>query len=543
MRFIQTTKSLIAVGALAAATACVPAGDGQFGGNLAVQGAEVEESSPLAIVFSEAAEAWSVPVDVLKSVAYVETKLVPAQGEIEFEDQPEPWGLFAIRGEELILASQISGYEAEQIKTDVEANVHAAAALLSHYADEANIDPALRPEPMVWGPAIGMYGQLDAEFQAVYAENVLGHVRRGLAVPTEDGYTLIIGRNGTESEIATEARAIRAPGTVWKASPNYNSRGGRSPRFVVIHTCEGSYAGCVSWLRNSSAGVSAHYVVNDNGSEISQLVAEENRAWHIGASYRSRLNNGLMSELNGQSSNTYSVGIEHAGRGSQPRWDNGLIENSAKLVSGIADRHNIPKDRYHIVAHGQLQPETRTDPGPNWPWTHYLSLISGGAVTPPPPTSPPPTTPPPTTPPPTTPPTTGTPTIITVDNETSGRFRASGNWDQSSWASGRIGNNYRFRRPQETSDMAEWRVPVPETGRYEIFARVPGQGYNTNAPFVIRHGSQTTVVWRNLQQFGGEWMSLGTFTLEQKDDWIIGLSCWTGARGYLIADAVRIERR
>ena len=238
---VQRTKRLIAVVGASALAACVPAPEGEFSGKLATQGAEVEESSPLALTFAEAAEAWRVPVDVLKAVAYVETRLVPAEGEVEFDGQPEPWGLFAIRGEELVLASQLAGYSAEDIKTDLEANVQAAAALLSHYADEAGLDPALRPEPMVWGAAIGMYGQLDAEFQRGYADNVLRHVRTGLAVPTPDGHTLIIGRHGDE-DTGSSSRAIRAPGTVWKSSPNFNSRGGRSPKFVVIHTCEGAPA-------------------------------------------------------------------------------------------------------------------------------------------------------------------------------------------------------------------------------------------------------------------------------------------------------------
>lgn len=533
----KQTTILVAASALAA---CVPAGDGQFSGTLGTASAEVEESSPMALVFDEAAEVWGVPADVLEAVAYHETRFVPATGEIEFDGQPEPWGVFALRGEELELASQLSGYTPEQIKTELEAQVHSAAALLSHYADVAGIDEALRVEPMVWGPAIGKYGQLDHEFQEVYAQDVLRHLRTGLAVPTPDGHTLIIGRHGDmDGEIGTEGRAIRAAGTVWKPSPNYNSRGGRGPRFVVIHTCEGSYAGCVSWLRNRRSGVSAHYVVNDDGSEISQLVEEENRAWHIGARYRSRLNSGRMTELEGQSSNTYSVGIEHAGRAAQPRWNDGLIQASARLVRGITDRHSIPKDRYHIVAHGQLQPESRVDPGPNWPWTEYLALISGGATTPPPP----PPEPEPQPEPQPQPPPTNPARIVTVDNDTQGRFRASSNWDLSSWSSGKVGRDYRFRRPAFTSDLAEWRVPVPETGRYEVFARVPGNGYNTKAPFLVRHRGGTAVVQRNLRLHGGEWMSLGTFDLSRGDDWIVALSCWTNGDGYLIADAVRIERR
>ena len=52
-----------------------------------------------------------------------------------------------------------------------------------------------------------------------------------------------------------------------------------------------------------------------------------------------------------------------------------LIAQSAKLVCDITKRNNIPRDKYHIVGHGQLQPYNRTDPGPNWPWAAYLDSV------------------------------------------------------------------------------------------------------------------------------------------------------------------------
>ena len=361
-------------------------------------------------------------------------------------------------------------------------------------------------------------------------------------MPLPDGTNVVIGRNAdmVEGEIGTTELGIGAAGVVWKPSPNYNSRSGSRVELVVIHTCEGAYAGCVSWLRNSRAGVSAHYVVNESGSEVSHLVGEEHRAWHIGASYRSRLNEGRLSHRDGQSSNTFSVGIEHAGRASQSRFPDGQINRSIALVRDITARHNIPRDRYHIVAHGRLQPESRSDPGPNWPWSSYLAAISGGNQMPPPPSNPPPTgQQPPSNPPPSTP----APAIITVDNSTPGRFKASPRWEASSWAAGKIGADYRFRAPQEISDLAEYRIPVAERGRYEIFTRVPGNGYNNRAPFIIHHAGGRTTVTRDLSSAGGTWLSLGTYELPAGDDWIVQLSCWTGGRGWLIADAIRLERR
>ena len=56
------------------------------------------------------------------------------------------------------------------------------------------------------------------------------------------------------------------PDAIWRASPNYSARpSGTAGKvaMVIIHTCEGGYAGCWGWLRNSASGVSAHYVVSE----------------------------------------------------------------------------------------------------------------------------------------------------------------------------------------------------------------------------------------------------------------------------------------
>ncbi len=527
------------------AVACVPPGDTNVEGRLGIEVPEVVQTSQKGLVFEDAAAEWNVPVDVLKALTFVETRFEPAVGEIEFEDQPEPYGLMALRGDELTRASQLSGLSLDQVMTDDFANVAAAAALLDAYANEAGMDADQRLDPMAWTPALARYGMLDEEMGAEFARAVLRVVAEGRAVPMADGTTMIIGRNmEAEGEFGKSEYALGAANAIQRPSPNNSSRGGTSVDMIVIHTCEGSYSGCVSWLRQRRSGVSAHYVVNTDG-EVSQLVDENRKAWHIGARYRSRLNSGRLSNREGQSSNNFSVGIEHGGRASQRTWATALIDSSIELTRGIANRHNVPKDRYHIIAHGQLQPESRVDPGPNWPWTSYLQRIAQGSTTPPPPPPtnppPPPTNPPP--PPTNPPPTTPAPSIITVDNNTAGRFRASSNWDVSGWASGKVGSNYRFRRPAFTSDPAEYRVPIAEAGRYEVFARVPGNGYNTRVPYLIQHAGGRATVNVDISNKGASWVSLGTYDFNAGDDWIVMISCWTNGDGFIIADAVRFERR
>src|SRR5205823_1705213 len=105
-------------------------------------------------------------------------------------------------------------------------------------------------------------------------------------------------------------------------------------------------------LASSASGVSAHYVVSGNGGEVSELVREKNRAWHIAATFDCAHDGGTMCGFNGVQSNGFTVGIEHAGFASQKSWDQGQLAASAKLTCAITKHWGIPRDKYHIVAHG-----------------------------------------------------------------------------------------------------------------------------------------------------------------------------------------------
>ena len=100
------------------------------------------------------------------------------------------------------------------------------------------------------------------------------------------------------------------------------------------------------------------------------------RAFHVGATYDCGLNGNADCAKNGYSVNHFSVGIEHAGFASQSSFPVGQIDASARLSCDISRDQAIPRDRFHIVAHGTLQPYNRTDPGPNWPWNDYLNRIN-----------------------------------------------------------------------------------------------------------------------------------------------------------------------
>lgn len=327
---------------------------------------------PAEDAFDDAALATGVPRELLLAIAKVETNLEPVQGLEEFPGQSPAFGVMGLRGENLERAASLAELDPARVRTDVSANVLAAAALLAYWAAEARVDP---DDLGAWAPLVARYSGITHD--DALAEYVWYDVYATLA----EG----VHRNGYHSAPVEAVPDYPAPrtdrartgdgDTIWTESPNQSSRGGASVDFIIVHACEGSYAGCWSWLTNSASGVSAHYVVKEDGSEVRQLVDEDEKAWHISANYDCGYNADVECERNGTSMNTVSVGIEHGGYSSQSSWDDGLVERSAALACGVAERHGVVRDSYHIVGHGQLQPWNRSDPGGAWPWSDYLAEV------------------------------------------------------------------------------------------------------------------------------------------------------------------------
>lgn len=195
---------------------------------------------------------------------------------------------------------------------------------------------------------------------------------------------------------------------IWNAAPscNYNSRSGVAVTAITIHTIQGSYAGAISWSQNCNSNVSFHYVIRSSDGQVTQMVLESNRAWHVG------------------SENSYTIGYEHEGYVSDASWyTTAMYNSSAALSRDICNSgYGInPKRTYHknatsginvlgactkIKGHQHYPNQTHTDPGINWDWERYYKLIN----------------------------TMGTPTSYTA---------ASGTFYDSGGASGNYGNDER----------------------------------------------------------------------------------------------------
>ncbi|MEV0810585.1 N-acetylmuramoyl-L-alanine amidase [Micromonospora sp. NPDC050200] len=130
-----------------------------------------------------------------------------------------------------------------------------------------------------------------------------------------------------------------------------------------------------------------------------------------------------------------------------------------------------------------------------------------------------------------------------VDNTTAGRFTASANWGTSTYSAQRYGADYRYANPVLASDAAWFKVNIPAAGNYRIDVWHPADpGYNSATPHVIVTAAGNQTVNVDQRTNGGAWRSIGTFNLAAGDRDLVGVSRWTSAAGYVIADAVRVTR-
>ncbi len=114
----------------------------------------------------------------------------------------------------------------------------------------------------------------------------------------------------------------------------------------------------VARLRDPAARVSAHYVVDADGS-ILRLVPEERRAWHAGRGV-----------WQGETDcNAASIGIEIVNPGHEfgyRSFPDAQVEAVVALVADIRERWTIPDAR--IIGHSDLAPDRKEDPGELFPW-------------------------------------------------------------------------------------------------------------------------------------------------------------------------------
>ena len=144
-------------------------------------------------------------------------------------------------------------------------------------------------------------------------------------------------------------------------SPNYTkkSRLRNNIKFVIIHyTGMQSEIESIKRLKNPSAKVSCHYLVNRNG-EIIQMVKDRKIAWHAG---KSRWKNFI-------NLNNYSIGIELVNKGHEYGYQNyssKQIKSLINLCKNLKKKYSIKTENF--LGHSDIAPLRKIDPGEKFPW-------------------------------------------------------------------------------------------------------------------------------------------------------------------------------
>lgn len=144
---------------------------------------------------------------------------------------------------------------------------------------------------------------------------------------------------------------------------------------IVVHTTESNAdaESIAKYFSNTQRVVSAHAVVDD--LRIVSLLPDDFTAFHV----RGHNSKSLGLELSYYASNW----------GVDKTFETGIIANAAKWASDKCEAYNIPPRRLTrqewltgqkgFISHAELDPERRTDPGMNFPWEQFFTLIKGKA--------------------------------------------------------------------------------------------------------------------------------------------------------------------
>lgn len=353
-------------------------------GNLAAQRLDFGQLKTISAQFPE------IPAGLFEATAFQASRWerIPHDEKVPCNGKPLACGFTGlitdgkgILRENALRISELSGIPAEILLREPEMEIKAWHLAMRKLAEE--YVPTM-PEDWLW--LSGLLSEIPAEDAFIYPltlwldetafwwRKIAGvSVNVQQLVPEEYWYLI---------RSPLHELRIDHPGVSVQMAPSCNrgSRNGTSVSAITVHTAQGSYAGTIAWFMNCNSNVSAHYVIRASDGHITQMVAEADRAFHVG------------------SENSYTVGIEHEGFVSNPAWiTDTMLVSSAALVRGICERNQIQTHRTawwpwtagvlynqagipgscsRIKGHQHYPNQTHTDPGTYFPWEKYYRLIN-----------------------------------------------------------------------------------------------------------------------------------------------------------------------
>tara|TARA_B100000989_G_scaffold206923_1_gene156754 strand:+ start:671 stop:1414 length:744 start_codon:yes stop_codon:yes gene_type:complete len=146
-------------------------------------------------------------------------------------------------------------------------------------------------------------------------------------------------------------------------SLNYNSRNNSKIQLIIIHyTALKDISESISYLCKKEKKVSAHYLISQNG-KVYNLVEDKFRAWHAGKSFWQGITD----------INSISIGIEldYNPSGKNNKFSFKMISSLKKLILRLQKNYKINKNG--ILAHSDIAPFRKKDPGDKFPWKSLSS--------------------------------------------------------------------------------------------------------------------------------------------------------------------------
>ena len=390
---------------------------------IAARHAELAEARAAWPAMFEAARARypAVPHGLLESIAYVQSRWTTLDGARAPDAESAPavgvMGLYQGDGfaDQVGDAAALLGVPRTHVEREPYWNILGAAALLSETASrlapdapEADLLAAYAGFSAPRGNAIDAFARESFAYDVLLAldrgsdDHGIRIASRAIEWERQLGVDALVRQRAPFVRLDLERGAVEvdgyvidprdetlhAPGDVpgtnstdyapalWVTSPYFHARG-TSASAVTIHTMQGSYAGSISWFQNNPYSVSAHYLIRSSDGQVTQMVRDSQAAHHVG------------------SQNNYTLGIEHEGYVNNPAWYTTAMYNaSSALTRHFCTRHEIPcSSAYNGPAHSGINVlpasvrikghqhytgQTHTDPGINWDWRRYYTLLNPG---------------------------------------------------------------------------------------------------------------------------------------------------------------------
>ncbi len=147
-------------------------------------------------------------------------------------------------------------------------------------------------------------------------------------------------------------------GLIQRPSPNFDARSVPVDILLLHYTGMTSAKAALDRLCDPAAKVSAHYLIDEDGT-VWQMVDEANRAWHAGvSSWRG------CRDINGA-----SIGIELVNPGHEfgyRAFPEAQMTALEALATGILARHAIIAR--NVIGHSDVAPMRKQDPGELFDW-------------------------------------------------------------------------------------------------------------------------------------------------------------------------------